>query len=409
MQHKNTIKVMVVDDSLFIRGSIIKILQTHPEIEVVTTANSGEAALAYIKRFKVEVLLLDIEMPDIDGITLLPKLLNIDPYLRIIMVSSLTKQYAPITIQALSMGAADYIEKPSSLNNGSIEIFKEQLLTKIKKYAPITIQALSMGAADYIEKPSSLNNGSIEIFKEQLLTKIKILGYSVKHIAKTIPAISIAQEEVIENKTLDIPTIKHIRNIPKAIAIASSTGGPQALQILFSNFVKSNILHLIPIFITQHMPPTFTSFLATHLSNTTQLPCIEVNDTNIVRPGTIYLAPGNFHMVAHKISEEIRVAINQDPPKNYCRPSADLMIDSLVDIYGASLLLIILTGMGKDGLDGATKLVQKGGQVIVQDEKSSIVWGMPGAVVNAGLCSTILSINDMASYITTIFNSKGFY
>lgn len=365
--NSENIKIIIVDDSLFIRGSIIKILQPHPEIEIVATANSGEAALAYIKRFKVDVLLLDIEMPDTDGITLLPELLHIDPYLRVIMVSSLTKQYAPIAIQALAMGAADYIEKPSSFNNNSLQIFKEQLLLKIKT-----------------------------------------LSYSVKNIIKTKPDF-INQKTMIINKFLDIPTIKHINNTPKAIAIASSTGGPQALQTLFSNFMQNNILHLIPIFITQHMPPTFTSFLATHLGNIIKLPCIEVKNTEIVKPGTIYLAPGNFHMVVHQKFENIFVGINQEPPKNYCRPSADLMINSLVEVYRANLLLIILTGMGKDGLEGANKLVEKGGQVIVQDEKSSIVWGMPGAVVNAGLCSTILPINDMASYITNIFNSKGFY
>ncbi|MFV9880628.1 MAG: chemotaxis-specific protein-glutamate methyltransferase CheB [Rickettsiales endosymbiont of Dermacentor nuttalli] len=365
--NSDAIKVMIVDDSLFIRGSIIKILQGHHEIEIVMTTNSGEAALAYIKRFKVDVLLLDIKMPDIDGITLLPKLLNVDPYLRIIMVSSLTKQYAPIAIQALSMGAADYIEKPSATNNNSIEIFKELLLTKIKT-----------------------------------------LGYYVKHITKLTPNVFVSSK-TNESINLDTLTIKHISNVPKAIAIASSTGGPQALQMLFSNFVHNNILHLVPVFITQHMPATFTSFLATHLENIIKLPCIEVNEAKIVEPGTVYLAPGDFHMVVYRKSENLVININQDPPKNYCRPSADLMINSLVEIYGSNLLLIILTGMGKDGLEGATHLVQKGGQVIVQDEKSSIVWGMPGAVVNAGLCSTVLPINDMASYITNIFNSKGFY
>lgn len=350
------IRVMIVDDSSLIRSILTRALVSDPEITVITTATNGYVALNYIKKYDIEVLILDIEMPEMDGITALPKIIENSPNIKIIMVSSLSAQNAPVTIQALSLGASDYIEKPSAVTHGN----------------------------------------NIEFFTLELMNKVKSLGSSARISNKSGSTNKRLIDEIDSNIIL---RPKKMRAKPIAIAIASSTGGPQALQILFSNLKKLKNIINVPIFITQHMPAVFTSHLADNIKNASGLIAKEAIDGENVIPATVYVAPGDYHMVVNKENYTNIINVTKDKAENYCRPSADVMLRSLVRVYRYKLLTIILSGMGEDGLKGSREVVEAGGLVVVQDKTTSVVWGMPGAVAKDGLASAIIPINKMADFL----------
>jgi two-component system chemotaxis response regulator CheB len=387
---KDPIRVMIVDDSAIIRGFLTKALDADSEIKILATAANGVIALNYIKKHDVEVLILDIEMPEMDGLTALPELLKANSNLKIIMVSTLTKQNAPTTIKALSLGASDYIEKPTArADSNNVEYFNLELINKVK----------SLGCSVRIAK--AFKNSSI-LQAVNLTNKAGDAMLATRSITKDIKSETTRESS---KGTITLRKVTGIKN-PRALAIACSTGGPQALQTVFGSLKDSDLIKRIPIFITQHMPPIFTSYLANHIEKLTGIKTIEATDGLIVSPGTIYVAPGDFHMEIlndKSILSNLVIHLSKSPPENYCRPSADPMLRSLASIYKENIVLVVLTGMGQDGLEGAREIIKYGGNVIAQDEASSVVWGMPGAVALDGLCSAILPVDKITEHLAQLF------
>lgn len=347
-------RVMVVDDSAVIRGLLTRALEKDPTITVAASVGNGEAAVKALERHDIDVIILDIEMPVMDGLTALPKLLAAKPGVQIIMASTLTRKNAEVSLRALQAGAADYLPKPSSTSElTGADAFRRELLEKVKTLAKVARPARPATARARHDKP------------------------------RAVPVVRPARP---------ISLRKPSAALPRIIAIGSSTGGPQALLELLRDLTAGVKL---PILVTQHMPATFTTLLAEHIGRATGVPCAEGRDGEPVMGGRIYLAPGNYHMTVERVGAGGVIRLNQDPPENFCRPSVDPMLRSLASIYGAALLAIILTGMGTDGQKGASEVVAAGGTVIAQDEATSVVWGMPGAVATSGLCSAVLPIREI--------------
>ncbi len=357
-------KVMVVDDSAVIRGLLTRALEQDPAIEVSASVSNGDLAVKANKKNEFDVIVLDIEMPVMDGLTALPLLLADRPKVRVIVASTLTRKNAEISIKALQLGASDYLAKPQSGTElTSAENFKRELVAKVKALARSASGRKVAGAAAPARAP---------IAKSPAVPSKP---------ASAKPAIALRSTPFVA---------------PDAIAIASSTGGPQALLEVVKSFPSGIKL---PLFITQHMPATFTSILAQHLTRASGLDCQEGKEGEVVLAGRVYVAPGDYHMAVELEAARPTIRLLQTPPENYCRPSADPMLRSLIKVYGGRLLLVVLTGMGADGLGGARDLVAAGGTVVAQDEESSVVWGMPGAVANAGLCSEVFPLQEIGPFI----------
>lgn len=376
--HETVYKVMVVDDSAVMRSLLTRTLKEDASIHVEESVANGEMAVRSLQQNpdKIDVVVLDIEMPVMDGMEALPKLLQIKPALQIIMASTLTRKNAEISLKALSLGAKDYLPKPTS--SGSLtdtDNFKRELVEKVKV----------LGAAAY-------NRKSRIMFLKQPIK----MGFSTDQRTALGPSTRTndlpkdAAKPVDREAAIKLRPFEAIR--PDIIAIGSSTGGPQALFKVFGNLGKTTQ----PIVITQHMPATFTATLAEHINRLTPMPCKEAENGDILEGGRIYVAPGGYHMVFEKKAGKTVAVLNQDPPENFCRPSVDSMLRSLAKLYGSGILVLILTGMGSDGQKGAEIVAASGGTVIAQDEKTSVVWGMPGAVASAGLCSAILPLEEIA-------------
>lgn len=354
------IKVLLVDDSAVIRGLMSKALSQDTAIEIVGTAGNGSLAIELVESMRPDVVILDIEMPVMDGLTALPEILKKSPNSKVIMSSAITRTNASLNFKALSLGATDYLTKPSAREGNEADDFYRQLIGKVKALGAnaATAKVAAAPQAATIAKPA----------------------------VKTI--------ELVANASTPL----HVTGV-KALAIASSTGGPQALMTLFES-LKGRLLN-IPIFITQHMPPTFTTILAEHITKCVERSCIEVKGGEVVSAGGIYLAPGDYHMVVNKnVPGDHVIAINQDPQENFCRPAADPMLRSLSKLYGRNLVVLVLTGMGQDGMLGAKMVVENGGSVIAQDEASSVVYGMPKAVVENKLCRAVLPLTEIGRYLT---------
>jgi two-component system chemotaxis response regulator CheB len=336
-------RVMVCDDSLAIRGAISRMLEAAPGIRVVAKVSNGQAALDELKRTPADVLVLDIEMPVMDGLTALPLLLRADPRLRIIMASTLTTRGADIALRALRLGAADYLPKPSSIGTVNDDSFRHDLVEKVKGLARLRLRAAQPARA------------------QSTTTTLKLRP------AAMLP--------------------------PKLLAIGSSTGGPQALFTLVQGL--GNTLK-VPVVLTQHMPPTFTPILAQHITKLGGLPCAEATDGETLAAGRLYLAPGDRHLVIEGNRGTLKARLTSDPPENFCRPAVDPMLRSAAVACDGRVLVTMLTGMGQDGLAGTRRVIEAGGTVVAQDEATSVVWGMPGAVAQAGLCHAVLPLPRIA-------------
>lgn len=351
------VNVLLVDDSAVIRGLMSRAVDADPDIHVVGTASDGSIAVNLAKATKPDVVVLDIEMPVMDGLTALPLILQAAPGCKVIMASTLT------------------------LRNASI-----------------SMQAMSLGASDYLPKPSAKFGDEVEVFYRELITKIKVLGSAALHVAPSVGTAAkitpVAPKPVVLAGHPNTPL--HVSGV-HAMAIASSTGGPQALLSFFGQ-LKGRLPNL-PIFITQHMPPTFTTILAEHIAQASGRPATEGKDGLKVEAGHVYVAPGDFHMVPEKQGNDVIIRVNKDPQENFCRPAADPMLRALSRIYGKHLLVVVLTGMGQDGMLGAKEVVAAGGSVIAQDEASCVVYGMPKAVVENGLCRAVLPLSEMGRYL----------
>jgi two-component system chemotaxis response regulator CheB len=363
-------RVMVVDDSAVIRGLLSRALEGDPELRVVASVGDGQMALNALSRQSVDVIVLDIEMPVMDGLTAIPKLIAIDPAVKIIMASTLTLRGAEVSMKALQSGAADYVTKPSSTRElGAADNFKRELVSKVK--------ALAVSA----RRAGSRNRPGLRT--ERLM-----------------PVAPLPRPRSMDPAAVVLRPMPTVLTPPDIIAIGSSTGGPQALFEVLSHLKGGAIRQ--PILITQHMPATFTTILAEHITRQCGIACGEAKDGEPLVGGRIYLAPGDFHMVLATRGTSTVLSVNKEPPENFCRPAVDPMMRTIAKIYGRRALAIILTGMGQDGMRGCTELVAAGGLVIAQDEPSSVVWGMPGAVATAGLCSSVLPLREIGPFIRKI-------
>ena len=341
----NRIRVMVVDDSAIVRGLIVQILERDPALRVVGRAANGEAALIELARTAVDVVVLDIEMPVMDGLTALPLILKLQPETRVVMASTLTRRNARISLQALQAGAADYVPKPET---GGL-----------------------VGADE---------------FARELVAKVKALGRHGATPAPTLPAV-VAPVRAM-------PLSPPVR--PQVVAIGGSTGAPPALMALFQA-LKGELEQAV--LLTQHMPPTFTAMLAEQLERTGGRPAAEARDGEPVLPGRIYVAPGGWHMTVGRSGKVPVIRLNQEPPEHFCRPSVDPMLRSAAAVYGPGVLAVILTGMGADGAEGCRAVAEAGGRFVVQDEATSVVWGMPGAAAKTGLAEAILPLAQIAPWV----------
>jgi len=344
---------MICDDSAVIRRAIASILEADPSIQVVARVNHGQAALDAIVLQPVDVVVLDIEMPVMDGLTALPLLLKASPGVSVIMASTLTTRGADVAMRAIRLGAADTIAKPSAadIQDGR---FAAELLARVKGLARLRRSTRPAAAAS---RPG----------------------------ASQAPAGSGSQ-------ALAPPP----RQAPLLLAIGSSTGGPNALFEL----VKSlNASIKVPIVLTQHMPPTFTAILADHIAKLGVLPCTEAKQGAPLRPGHITLAQGDRHLLIRRGPGGMTADLSDTPPENFCRPAVDPMLRSAVAAVDGRVLVVMLTGMGSDGLLGTKAVVAAGGAAIAQDEATSVVWGMPGAVAKAGLAHAILPLPQIGAKV----------
>lgn len=359
------IRVMLVDDSAVVRGLVTRILEEDSAIAVVASVGNGQMALSALDRQDVDVIVLDIEMPVMDGMEALPKLLKADPGVRIIMQSTLTLKGADISMRALEMGASDYIPKPTATRElaGGMD-FKSELLSKVK----------ALGQARRRDPNRKLRPGVSSTYTRPTAPRASLL-----HPAGPI-----------QLRT-------HTPETPDVIAIGSSTGGPQALFNLLGTMRAGTVKQ--PILITQHMPATFTTILAEHVSRVSGWDAKEGQDGEVIKSGRVYIAPGDFHMLVEVKGVDKIIRLSKAAPENFCRPSVDPMLRSIAAAWGKRVLVAILTGMGADGAKGGQVVVQAGGTVIAQDEATSVVWGMPGAAANAGICSAVLPLPDIAPWM----------
>ncbi|MDM9384845.1 chemotaxis response regulator protein-glutamate methylesterase [Chlorogloeopsis sp. ULAP01] len=348
------IRVLVVDDAVVVRSRVSKILSGDPELEVVGVAANGSIALAKIPHLNPDVVLLDVEMPQMNGLETLAALRKIYPHLPVIMFSTSTRTGAIATLEALSLGASDYATKPNNLGSteATNQYIREDLIPKIKVFAAKTTA---------FPKPTTITD----------------------QVFPPVPT---------RRKQVDI------------VAIGVSTGGPNALATILPELPVDLP---VPILIVQHMPVMFTKLLAERLSAKCQIPVDEAVSGVAIKPGHAWIAPGNFHMVVQQDGTTVRLATHQEPPENSCRPSVDVLLRSVAKVYGAGAIAVILTGMGQDGLHGSQCIREAGGQVLAQDEASSVVWGMPGFVVNAGLADQVVGLEQMAGeIIRRIFSNR---
>lgn len=335
----NPLKILVVDDSLLMQRVLIDILQSDPSLSVVGTARNGEEALAKIPQLHPDVVTLDVEMPVMNGLTAVRKIMEISP-VPVVMISALTQREAQLTLKALEFGAVDYVPKPSGQISLNMESVKSELILKVKTAA-------------------SANVNQTKLFLSE------------------------------ENQSTE-----PIRISDKVISIAASTGGPPAVTHVLSH-LPSNIP---PILIVQHMPKGVTKLFAESLNQSCKFKVKEAEEGDYIQENLALLAPGGFHMVVTKSG---KISLNQDPPVNYVRPAADVMMKSTAEVYGDNNIGVVLTGMGSDGAKGIKAIKEKGGATIAQDEKSCVIFGMPNMAIQTGCVDVVAPLDRIPRAIVS--------
>jgi two-component system, chemotaxis family, protein-glutamate methylesterase/glutaminase len=356
------VRVVLADDSAVVRGMTTRWLTEDAGVALVGTAVNGRDAVRLAGSLKPEVMILDVEMPEMDGLTAIPEILRASPHTRILMASTLTQQNAETTVRALSLGATDCVAKPST---GRIA-----------------------GADDY---------------RRDLLNRVKGLG------ARRVPVpVGVAPRPAPAAKPAGVAPARRVgpAAVPEVVVLGCSTGGPQALQAVVPAMIRKLSQ---PLLIVQHMPAMFTAILAQHLAKSCGVPVMEAKDGMPVKPGQVLIAPGDYHMRLARRHGALVAAVDQGPPVNFCRPAVDPLFFSAAELCGERALAIVLTGMGSDGKKGAEALVAKGAGVLVQDEATSVVWGMPGAVAQAGLAGAIKPLSEIAGAALAYAQGKGHF
>jgi two-component system chemotaxis response regulator CheB len=349
------IQIMIVDDSLVVRKVLTNVLSSDPDLAIAGWASNGRLALAKLQTLRPDIILLDFEMPEMNGLETIPEIRKILPHTPIVMFSTLTERGAEATLDALALGASDYVAKPSNQN---------------------------MAATS-------------EAIHRDLVPKIKALCHFTARVQNTVPGVS---APIVAPRR---PAIRfhagplHSAQL-KIITIGVSTGGPDALARLLPSFPANFPL---PVVIAQHMPAVFTMLLAKRLATKCAIPVRECQPGDLLGPSCVWIAPGDYHIIVQHDKKRIRLGTHQGPRENFCRPSVDVLFRSVAAVYGANALGVILTGMGQDGLKGCEALCAAGGSVIVQDEASSVVWGMPGFVARAGLAEKILPLDQICGEV----------
>lgn len=364
MPEGSKISVVIVDDSSVIRRVLKRMVDGYDNIEVVGTAGDGRSAVEEAQNKKPDIMLLDVEMPVQDGLSALPQILKASPNTKVIMCSSLTAKGAETTIKAMSLGAVECVLKPRTAEDTEPNShFQKSLLRLIS----------------HLTRPGRV---AAERHAPSAPGQDRSIGRSGERGAFSL-----------------VETHAAYAGRPAIVAIGSSTGGPQALFKVLKQVGRLPV----PIVITQHMPATFTKILAQHIAQQTGLSAFEGEDGMRVENGMVYVAPGGKHMVFRKDGMALKIALNDGPPENFCKPAVDPMLRSLLDLYDKRVLSVILTGMGQDGMAGAQALHKAGGRIMAQDEESSVVWGMPGAVAMAGICTHVTTPERLGDLIKDTF------
>ncbi|MBO0346883.1 protein-glutamate methylesterase/protein-glutamine glutaminase [Roseibium limicola] len=384
------IKVMVVDDAVVIRGLLSRWLDADEGLKVVSSQRNGKLAVDDIERSNPDVVVLDIEMPEMDGMTALPLMLAKKRDLVVIMASTLTRRNAEISLKALSLGAADYVPKPESNSEVTTSVdFRRELIEKVKALGARTRRMRAPVRSMRAETSAGRVNSQAPVGR-------------LSAARETLRGTSSAAPVPAQAKSFTLRPYSSAR--PRILAIGSSTGGPQALQKVMREI--GSAVHDIPVVITQHMPPTFTSILAEHVGKAALRPSKEGVDGEVLRPGEIYVAPGGKHMILEKDGGAVKIRLTDGAPVNFCKPAVDPLFDSVAKAFGSATLGLILTGMGHDGAAGVKTIAAGGGSIITQDEASSVVWGMPGAAANTGMCSDVLPLDEIGSKIIRILKGN---
>ena len=353
-------RVLICDDSLVIRGAIGRMLRGEADIEVSGSVRDGRAAVdavqARLGGASIDVVVLDIEMPVMDGMTALPLLLAADPTIRVIMASTLTTRGAMIAVEALALGAADYVPKPSTTGQGGDEEFRAELIAKVRGYGQLRRRqsdALAARGPRHMDAPP----------RPAAIVPVRPVTVAAR---------------------------------PAVLAIGSSTGGPQALLSFFRMLGPTLG---IPVILTQHMPAAFVPLLAEQITKAGGMACHEATHGERLAPDRVIIAPGGRHLTITGTADAMDVALSDAPAENHCRPSVDVMLRSAATICHGRVLVVMLTGMGRDGLLGTQAVVERGGCALAQDEASSVVWGLPGAIATAGLCRSVLPLDKLPAAV----------
>lgn len=355
------IRVMVVDDSAVIRKIVTQTLEHDDSFEFVGSAPNGVLALQKLPQLEPDIVVLDVEMPEMDGIETLRHIRARYPDLKVVMFSTLTERGASVTIEALTLGASDYATKVSNTGGeSSMAVLRNELLPKLKQFFTV-------------------HHGPHA-------------GTSPRAVQTTPPPAAPARKPAPAAASPVTPTPRAGSVAPEAVVIGVSTGGPTALHEIVPE-IPSNFP--LPILIVQHMPPIFTKLLAERLATRARIPIVEACDGQPVLGGHAYVAPGDFHMRVTGRPDRPRIALDQGPQENSCRPAVDCLFRSAAEVWGSSTLAVVLTGMGSDGLIGCEILRTKGSYILAQDEPTSVVWGMPGFVARAGLADKVLPLSSI--------------
>ncbi len=355
------IRVMVVDDAIIARRLVTRWIGAEPDMIVASCLRTGREAVEQVEECDPDVVVLDVDMPELDGISALPLLLKKKRDLVVIMASTLTRRSAEISLRALSLGAADYVPKPEAA-------------------------------------PDATTSAA---FHRELIDKIRHLGRRGRSLAR-LGELGASLHPPPQAEAARFSLRPFALSLPRVLLIGSSTGGPQALTTLIAEMGAT--IERAPILITQHMPPTFTAVLAEHLTRVSGRCVREAEHDEAVVAGRIYVAPGGRHMRVARASGGPLIVLGDDPPINFCKPSVDPLLSSAAEVWGPGSLALVLTGMGSDGARGASDLAAAGGSVIAQDESTSVVWGMPRAVAQAGLCSAVLPLCQIGAKVNRLFS-----